>query len=96
MSSLLNLIDIQGHIIELCGSYFISSALLHEKSKEIYKTLKSTHNNSIHNKDINENAFLESLIKQSIATKNGFILVAIGIVFLTIRDVMTYYQLGPI
>jgi hypothetical protein len=91
---LLNLLDIQGHIIELCGSYYIASSHLYEKSKDIYKTLKSSHNHSINDRDINQNAFLESFIKQSIATKNGFLLVAIGILFLTIRDLMSYYSIG--
>ncbi|GIM48187.1 hypothetical protein DNHGIG_37360 [Collibacillus ludicampi] len=91
---LLTLLDIQGHIIELCGSYFISSSRLHEKTKDIYNVFKSSHNHSIDNSDINQNAFLESFIKQSIATKNGFILVAIGILFLTIRDFMSYYSVG--
>src|ERR1700730_1025543 len=91
---LLNLLDIQGHLIELCGSYFLAGSRLYEKPKDIYNTLKSLHNTSVENSDINKNAFLESFIKQSITTKNGFILVAIGITFLTIRDLLTYFSIG--
>jgi hypothetical protein len=91
---LMHLLDIQGHITELVGSYYISSTRLFEKPKDIYKTLKSSHTNSIDNKDINRNAFLESFIKQSITNKYGFVLVAIGILFLTIRDVLSYYSIG--
>jgi hypothetical protein len=91
---ILHLLDIQGHIIELCGAYFISSSRLHEKSKDIYNMLESSHKNSIENTDINKNAFLESFIKQSIVTKNGFILVAIGIILLTIRDLLAYFSIG--
>lgn len=91
--NLYHLVDIQAHLLEFCGSFILASSYLLSSPKNLFDKLKST-NKTIHNKDINKNAFAEMFVKQLIHTKNGFLLLAIGYSLLIIGDFTSIYSIG--